>query len=97
MRWLQVREGSAIYFSGPWNLLHVSASIALLVGGVGHFTNHMASVRTIGALGVTMKWVGLVEFLRCFEKTGSLVRIVMVRGAVAATMTLILYAQLLVC
>ena len=74
-----MREGSAIYFSGPWNLVDVSASLALLSGGVGHFTAHMASVRTIGALGVTLKWLGFVDYLRCFEKTGSLVRIVLVR------------------
>ena len=74
-----VREGSTIYFSGPWNLVDVSASVSLLVGGVGHFTAHMASVRTIGALGVTLKWLGIVDYLRCFEKTGSLVRIVLVR------------------
>ena len=74
----QVREGRTIYFSGPWNLVDVSASVALLAGGVGHFTAHMASVRTIGALGVTLKWLGFVDYLRCFEKTGSLVRIVLV-------------------
>ena len=74
-----MREGSAIYFSGPWNLVDVSASVALLSGGIGHFTAHMASVRTIGALGVTLKWLGFVDYLRCFEKTGSLVRIVLVR------------------
>ena len=75
----QVREGSSIYFSGPWNLVDVSASVSLLAGGVGHFTAHMSSVRTIGALGVTLKWLGFVDYLRCFEKTGSLVRIVLVR------------------
>ena len=74
-----VREGSTIYFSGPWNLVDVSASVSLLAGGVGHFTAHMSSVRTIGALGVTLKWLGFVDYLRCFEKTGSLVRIVLVR------------------
>ena len=76
-----VREGSTIYFSGPWNLVDVSASVSLLAGGVGHFTAHMSSVRTIGALGVTLKWLGFVDYLRCFEKTGSLVRIVLVRMA----------------
>ena len=74
-----VREGSTIYFSGPWNLVDVSASVSLLAGGVGHFTGHMSSVRTIGALGVTLKWLGFVDYLRCFEKTGALVRIVLVR------------------
>ena len=77
-----VREGSTIYFSGPWNLVDVTASVSLLAGGVGHFTAHMSSVRTIGALGVTLKWLGFVDYLRCFEKTGSLVRIVLVRTSV---------------
>ena len=75
-----VREGGAIYFTGPWNLVDVSASVALLIGGAGHFTAHMSSVRTVGALGVMLKWLGFVDYLRCFEKTGSLVRIVLVIG-----------------
>ena len=75
----QARQGSTVYFAGPWNLMSVSASAALLAGAVGHFNGHMSSVRTVGALGVTVKWVGLVDYLRCFEKTGALVRMVLVR------------------
>ena len=51
--------------------MSVSASFALLAGALGHFNGHMSSVRTVGALGVTLKWVGLVDYLRCFEKTGA--------------------------
>ena len=68
-----------MYFAGPWNIMSVSTSVALLAGAIGHFNGHMSSVRTVGALGVTLKWVGLVDYLRCFEKTGALVRTVLVR------------------
>jgi hypothetical protein len=32
----------------------------------------------VGALGVALKWMGFVDFLRAFEATGSLVRMVSV-------------------
>ena len=44
------REGCRFYITGPWNLLDVSASGCLLVGGVCHFTGAISGVQTWGAL-----------------------------------------------
>ena len=64
-----------------WNLIDVASSTCLVVGAVCHFARARAGVQTVGALGVALKWIGFVDFLRAFESTGSLVRMV----AVSAT------------
>eukprot|EP01052_Picozoa_sp_SAG31_P034626 SAG31_NODE_4072_length_3614_cov_7.146230_1_plen_85_part_10 len=71
------REG-LFYFAGPWNLLDVAASVCLLVGGACHFKDALGGVHTVGALGVALKCFGLVDYLRCFPRTASLVRMVSV-------------------
>jgi WD40 repeat protein len=70
-----VRMGLRAYFS-PWNVLDSSSSILLLVGATAHFAGNTEGVCIYGAFGVALKWLGFVDFLRCFGNTGSLVRMV---------------------
>ena len=70
-----VRMGLRAYFS-PWNVLDSSSSILLLVGATAHFADNTEGVCIYGAFGVALKWLGFVDFLRCFGNTGSLVRMV---------------------
>jgi hypothetical protein len=44
------------YFSSPWNLMDFAASVALIVGAVGHFHRSAGTVHLFGALGVALKW-----------------------------------------
>jgi WD40 repeat protein len=44
------------YFTSPWNLMDVGASVALIVGAVGHFERSADTVHLFGALGVALKW-----------------------------------------
>ena len=67
-----------------WNLIDVAASTCLVVGAVCHFTHARAGVKTVGALGVALKWMGFVDFLRAFEATGSLVRMIAVSTSIAS-------------
>ena len=50
-----------------WNLIDVSASTCLIVGALCHFTRQRDGVQTVGALGVALKWMGFVDFLRAFK------------------------------
>jgi hypothetical protein len=61
-----------------WNMIDVASSTCLVVGATCHFTQARTGVQTVGALGVALKWMGFVDFLRAFEATGSLVRMVSV-------------------
>ena len=65
-------------YVGLWNVIDISASVALLLGAIAHFDLLSGGVRTFGAVGVALKWLGLLDFLRCFDATGSLVRMVVV-------------------
>ena len=76
---MQVREGTATYFTGPWNILDAVSSSLLLVGSVYHFLRVRDGVRIAGALGAALKCFGLVDYLRSFSATGSLVRMISVR------------------
>ena len=76
---VQAREGCAIYFTGLWNVLDVVSSGLLLVGSACHFVGLMDGVRTAGALGVALKCFGMVDYLRSFPTTGSLIRMIVVR------------------
>ena len=72
------RMGLRNYVS-PWNAIDCAAPIALLLGAKAHFDGGAASgVRTFGAAGVALKWLGFVDYTRCFASTGSLVRMVIV-------------------
>ena len=61
-----------------WNLIDSSASVTLLLGALAHFDVLGGGVHSFGAVGVGLKWLGFVDFLRCSDKTGSLVRMVVV-------------------
>ena len=50
-----------------WNTIDVLSSTCLIVGAVCHFTRNREGVQTVGALGVALKWMGFVDFLRAFE------------------------------
>jgi hypothetical protein len=73
-----MREGCGFYLTGPWNLLDVTASGCLVVGGMCHFTGAATGVQTWGALGVMLKWFGVVDYLRSFPGPASLVRMISV-------------------
>ena len=76
---LQAREGCSTYFSGPWNVLDVLSSGLLLFASVFHLVGAVDVVRTAGALGVALKCFGMVDYLRSYPATGSLVRMISVR------------------
>lgn len=76
---MQTREGCATYFTGPWNVLDVLSSSLLLGASVCHFVGAVDGVRTAGALGVALKCFGMVDYLRAWHSTGSLVRMISVR------------------
>jgi hypothetical protein len=69
------KMGVARYLS-LWNLVDSSASTALLIGASAHFLH--GGVKMVGAVGVALKWFGFIDYLRCFQQTGSLVRMVVV-------------------
>ena len=75
---VQVREGAA-YFTGPWNILDAVSSSLLLGGSACYFLRVQDGVRIAGALGAALKCFGLVDYLRSFSATGSLVRMISVR------------------
>jgi WD40 repeat protein len=54
------RQEIKSYFTSPWNLMDISASLALIVGAVGHFQRSADSVHLFGALGVALKWFSAV-------------------------------------
>jgi hypothetical protein len=49
------------YFSSPWNLMDLSASVALIIGAVGNFQRSADTVHLFGALGVAFKWFSAVR------------------------------------
>jgi hypothetical protein len=73
-----MKEGLVFYFTGLWNLIDCGASGCLLAGGACHFAGSLAGVRSVGAFGVALKCFGLVDYLRSFPATGSLVRMISV-------------------
>ena len=85
---MQTREGRATYFTGPWNVLDVVSSGLLLFGSACHFEGLMDGVRTAGALGVALKCFGMVDYLRSFPATGSLIRMISVCTLSAAALEL---------
>ena len=76
----QLLQMGVASYSGLWNAIDSSASLALLLGAGAHFNlfGGPTEVRSYGAVGVALKWLGAVDFLRCSDKTGSLVRMVVV-------------------
>ena len=58
-----VRQDLKSYFSSPWNLMDLGASVALIVGAVGHFRRSGDIVHLSGALGVALKWFSAVRGL----------------------------------
>jgi hypothetical protein len=55
------RQDIKSYFTSPWNLMDVAASLALIVGAVGHFQRSAETVHLFGALGVALKWFSAVR------------------------------------
>lgn len=84
-----VRMGRKQYL-GPWNVIDSMSSIALLLAAASHFScsadRHWCTefslirdgVEAFGAVGIGLKWIGAVYYLRCWSKTGSLVRMLTV-------------------
>ena len=60
-------------------MLDVVSSSLMLVGSGYHFERDIDWVRTAGALGVALKCFGMVDYLRSWPATGSLVRMISVR------------------
>ena len=58
-----VRQDSMSYFSSPWNVMDVGASVTLIVGAVGHFQRSADTVHLFGALGVALKWFSAMRGL----------------------------------
>jgi hypothetical protein len=54
------RQDIKSYFTSPWNLMDVAASVTLIVGAVGHFQRSADTVHLFGALGVALKWFSAV-------------------------------------
>ena len=75
---VQAREGIVTFVTG-WNILDILSSSLVLVASAHHFMRAKDGVRTAGALGVALKCFGLVDYLRSFPATGSLVRMISVR------------------
>jgi hypothetical protein len=55
------RQDIKRYFSSPWNLMDLSASVTLIVGAVGTFQRSANTVHLFGALGVALKWFSAVR------------------------------------
>ena len=68
-----------MYFTELWNILDVCSSSLLCCASAYHFVRAKDGVQTAGALGVAFKCFGLVDYLRSFPATGSLVRMISVR------------------
>ena len=68
-----------------WNALNVASNGLLAIGSGCHFVGATNGVRTAGALGVALKCFGMVDYLRSFQATGSLVRMISVRDIWSAT------------
>jgi hypothetical protein len=55
------RQDIKRYFSSPWNLMDLSASVALIIGAVGTIQRSAVTVHLFGALGVALKWFSAVR------------------------------------
>ena len=55
------RQDIKRYFSSPWNLMDLSASVTLIIGAVGTFQRSADTVHLFGALGVALKWFSAVR------------------------------------
>jgi len=58
-----MRQDSMSYFSSPWNVMDVGASVALIVGVMGHFQRSADTVHLFGAFGVALRWFSAVRGL----------------------------------
>jgi WD40 repeat protein len=66
------RQDTKSYFSSPWNLMDIAASVALIIGAVGHFSRSADTVHLFGALGVALKWFSATRGLPFFCVDGSM-------------------------
>jgi hypothetical protein len=73
-----VRKGLAPYCKNPWNVFDSVAALSLLVAAAGHFVEIRELVRTFGAVGVAVRVIKTLDYLRAFERTGPLVRMLIV-------------------
>jgi hypothetical protein len=55
-----IQQGIKRYFSSPWNLMDLGASVALIIGAAGTFQRSADTVHLFGALGVALKWFSAV-------------------------------------
>ena len=74
------RLGCALYTDSWWSSMDVAASACLLAGGLLHFADSSPEqlIQTVGAVGVSLKWFGLLDWMRSFSRTGPLVRMITV-------------------
>lgn len=75
---IQARAGCASVLT-TWNLLNTVSSVLVGFGSACHLARIRNGVKTSGALGVALKSFGLIDYLRSFPATGSLVRMISVR------------------
>jgi hypothetical protein len=70
--------GMKSYLLDGFNWLNLIASSALLLSVLSpQFLSQPADVvRTVGAIGAACKWIGLLDYFRCFRTTGPPVRMV---------------------
>ena len=73
------RLGCALYMDSWWSSMDAAASACLLAGGLLHFADSSPQLlQTVGAVGVSLKWFGLLDWMRSFSRTGPLVRMITV-------------------
>jgi hypothetical protein len=75
------RLGCVAYSSELWNIIDMLASSFLLAGVGCHFVGvagAASGMHPVGGMGCALKWFGLVDYLRAFQATGSLVRMITV-------------------
>eukprot|EP01047_Picozoa_sp_COSAG01_P044077 COSAG01_NODE_3960_length_5493_cov_2.949203_2_plen_779_part_00 len=74
-----LRQGTNLYLDSLWNIFDVTASLSLLIAASGHFMDvHTEVIQSLGAIGVSLKWFGFLDYLRAFRSTGPLVRMITV-------------------
>jgi hypothetical protein len=67
-------------WSNLWNGLDVVSGGCLAFACAMHFAGDDELVQSFGGFGVSLKFFGILDYLRSFRSTGSLVRMIMVIG-----------------
>eukprot|EP01052_Picozoa_sp_SAG31_P037103 SAG31_NODE_4737_length_2991_cov_1.986169_1_plen_802_part_00 len=74
-----VRQSWARYMETLWNAVDAVSSLMLIAAATGHIADvHTSFIQTLGVIGVSLKWFGLLDYLRSFRRFGPLVRMIVV-------------------